>query len=251
MNSRSLSCRCALTFGMLFLFFLGFSVPSSAQDEDPYAIDPAKRASASTPIPGGIIVHVGYPLVGTILENNSDQARNIEKFVRYDIYGYIDAWQLGYSHQAYGDAFTLMQRSIGRDSYTGWYFLLGSQSGRQASAQFPLGIDYGRTIYGFGTQTAGGHDSKLSFSYNFDVLLGVAIGDDIMRGDTVVGEVGSNLLLKTGGSVGARMPFGISGISLTAYGDILFYPDPDDINGDGLMQLEIGLKMIGAFNWNL
>ena len=251
MNSRSLTCHRALTLGILFFLCLGFAVPSSAQDEDPYTLDPVNRASASTPIPGGIIVNVGYPLIGTILQDNSDQTKNIEKFVRYDIYGYIDAWQLGYSHQAYGDAFTIMQRSIGRDTYTGWYFLLGSQSGSQASAQFPLGIDFGRTIYGFGTQTTGGHSSELSFTYNFDVLIGVAIGDDIMRNDTVLGEVGSNLLLKTGGSVGARVPFGISGISLTAFGDILFYPDPNDINGGGLMQLEIGVKMIGAFNWNL
>ena len=90
--------------------------------------------------------------------------------------------------------------------------------GEQGSAQFPNGVEFGRTIYAIGSQVVSGFDDKVGFAYNLDVMIGYADGNDISVADSVIGEAGSNIILKTGGSVGARIPFGISGISIGATG---------------------------------
>lgn len=252
MKPRLLGSPFLFRYGsLLFLFLLLCSAIASAQDADPYTLDPEKRSSASTPIPAGVIVNLAYPLWGTVIADQGDQDVELDKFLRYEIFGYIDAWQVGYLHQVYGDAFVFMPRTIGRDAYEGWYFLLGSQSGKQASAQFPTGVEFGRTIYGLGSRLTGGYDDKVGFSYDIDFMLGYASGNDVIVGDSVIGETGSSFLIKTTGSVGARIPVGISGMSIGAYGDLLFYPHQDDINGDLFIHIELGLKLTGAFNLNM
>ena len=252
MIPRSLSLPSLLRIGVVFLLYsVCLTSTSFAQEEDPYTIPPEERRTASTPLPAGVIINLSYPVWGAAVDNEADQGVDIEKFLRYDIFGYVDGWQLGYSRQPYGTAWTIMPRSIGRDAYTGWYFLLGSQSGEQASAQFPNGVDYSRTMYGFGSKIVSGFDTEVKFAYEIDVLIGVAIGNDIVIDDEVTGEAGSNFVLKTGGSVGARIPVGISGTTLGAYGDLLVFPDPNNINGNLLLQIELGLKLTGAFNMNL
>ena len=81
MKPRLLHPPCLLQQGgLFFLFVLLLSATSSAQNEDPYLIDPEKRTSASTPIPAGIIINLTYPVWGTAIESRTDQSVDIESF---------------------------------------------------------------------------------------------------------------------------------------------------------------------------
>lgn len=215
---------------------------SAQEDADPYTIDPDQRASASTPTPAGIIVNTNIPLWGYTAAGSNGSDRDFDKFVRFDIIGYIDAWQLGFSKTSYGTVGTIYFRDIGRDGYSApFFFQYGTQSVTHAEAVNST-QEFSRTIYAIGSELQGKYDDALSLAAGFNVTVGVAIGND---------DVGSALFFQLLGNVGARIPIGISGASVQAYGAVGTLPDPLSINSDAIAQVEVGLRLTGALGLNL
>lgn len=223
------------------------ATPLAAQTKDPYTEKPQNRTSASLPLAAGLIVSANYPLWGTDIASESDNA--FKKSLRYEIAAYIDAWQVAFSHKSYGSIFSIVPRSVGRDTYYSWSVQYGWQSVTDARAfGSDSGKEFSRTIYALGFHYSTGYDRKVKTAFYSEMVLGAGIGD-VAQGETEAIE--SYLLLGIEGGVGVRVPIGISGVTLGAYGGLSMGPPEERISGDPAFLLELGLRVSGALNVNL
>jgi hypothetical protein len=111
-------------------------------DDDPYELEPAERASASSPLTFGVILEAVRP-------TSLDEQFNGRWFGSVSLY--YDAWQIGLARAEYGDMFRLTFRSVGHDVFFGWFVEVGKveldtlRSGVDTPTLFGLGV-HGRII---------------------------------------------------------------------------------------------------------
>lgn len=215
-------------FALFCLVMFGMYSPLLAQEQDPYTVDPASRLKASLPVAYGLILTGTYPFVGGTTSDFYDY----ESQFFFSIQAYYDTWQLGYSHKPYGNTFSLTFRSVGRDPFVGWYIEYGSQTVRQQLVLDSIEYLFSRTLYGIGSRYTNGYGKETKFQFSSGLSGGIASVDDV--------DERLDVYLSCDLGVGARIPIGISGLSLGVYGMATLYPSSHNISAESALDYELG-----------
>lgn len=215
-----------LSLFYIYLFGIHFSL--YAQKRDQYIDDPAKWPTASQPVSYGFIVSGLYPFVGTTNSDNYEYRSQLY----YCFQAYYDTWMFGYTHKTYGDIFSLIFRSVGRDVYSGWNIEYGKQPVRQKLTDTSE-YRFSRTLYGLGWRYIKGYDTTTKFQISTAISGGFATTTDSIP------DVSTYIAWEFG--AGARVPIGISGLSLGILGSVTILPDPYAIHDASNLNFEIGM----------
>jgi hypothetical protein len=168
------SPRISLLAAVAASFCFLLTPAARAQKQDQFALRPDQWRKASLATPYGLIVGGRLPLAYVTPDESSG---SINKITAIDIDAYYDTYQAGYHKKDYGNMFSLMFRTTGRDVYTGWYLEVGKSTLNVLGRESQIIVGVSRSVFGAGIRGNIVYPNNPIFWSNYDVSVGSTNSD--------------------------------------------------------------------------
>jgi hypothetical protein len=197
-------------------------ITAFAQERDPYAVEARDRTKASLPLAYGFIVGGIYPAASGTGDGGPDLV------TRFNIAAYLDTWQLGFAKKDYGNMFSLMMRTVGRDIPIGWFIEYGSKS-VDATIEIQSqdrDTTFTSTSYGLGFLLSSGFSDRVKLYWHYGTTVGFSSVDGVDKEDNDEDRFGSasQFYFDLNAGIGARIPAGPLGIVIMGTGTVGLLP---------------------------
>lgn len=197
-------------------------------------------------VPYGIVGTVGYGVSGI-------------EGVAFGIDAYYSTLQAGFSNSNYGNVFTLVTRSAGRDIWSGFGIEVGSKSVKARALSFD-GSDETKDIsvssLGFILKYGNNYSTGVSFIYSSELAVGVLSAKDPILID--YDQYGSDddgsrdgIYGKLLGTVGLRIPIQNNGLTIGLRGGLQAAPPDQTVVNIEPDEAIFGIEAFVSFGFNL